>query len=389
MGGGPAGLVAANVLAHHGIEHRVFESGTMHPNRGPIDGIGGAGLYSDGKFSFYPSGTRLWSLKPASSVQKSYQFVSDLLARHGARGVPPWSDDWTRHDPTTASDANFKHYPSIYVGLHARIALIEALTTKIDHHLSSRVVSVRQSEPKVSVEYEREGMLFRRDFTHLILASGRLWEADLAHNFPLRFRRFEAGIRIEQPADKFLFRNHVGLDPKYIWRLDTPEREYRTFCVCRNGKLVLADTPIGGLFSGRADGEESDYSNVGLMVRYVHATDTPEWDAPKPFSFPLTQLRTDPTLLYDVLGSTLGRHVLEAIALLERELNTVLESAKIVGPCLEGVGMYPALNPGTLAIEGSNRVLVAGDASGIFRGLIPAMMSGYIAANHIIAGSRT
>ena len=63
IGGGPSGLCASHLLKRYNINHTLFEAGNCVENRSKeesydlVHGIGGAGLYSDGKFSFYPSAT--------------------------------------------------------------------------------------------------------------------------------------------------------------------------------------------------------------------------------------------------------------------------------------------------------------------------------------------
>jgi hypothetical protein len=36
-------------------------------------GVGGCGLYSDGKFSFFPSATQLWQLRTRAALAASYE----------------------------------------------------------------------------------------------------------------------------------------------------------------------------------------------------------------------------------------------------------------------------------------------------------------------------
>jgi len=54
-----------------------------------------------------------------------------------------------------------------------------------------------------------------------------------------------------------------------------------------------------------------------------------------------------------------------------------LDGATLVGPAIEGVGMYPLVSK-DLGVS-LPRVWVAGDAAGAFRGLTAAMISGYSA----------
>lgn len=49
VGAGPAGLLASQALKSQGVDHFLLEAGAIHPRLDPIQGVGGAGLYSDGK----------------------------------------------------------------------------------------------------------------------------------------------------------------------------------------------------------------------------------------------------------------------------------------------------------------------------------------------------
>lgn len=65
IGMGPAGLAAAAKLEDSGLCFAILDSGKTAAKRDRYDatdatsGDGGAGLFSDGKFSFFPSATEL------------------------------------------------------------------------------------------------------------------------------------------------------------------------------------------------------------------------------------------------------------------------------------------------------------------------------------------
>lgn len=48
VGAGPAGLMCASTLSRAQISTVILESGGIHPDREAVEGLGGAGLYSDG-----------------------------------------------------------------------------------------------------------------------------------------------------------------------------------------------------------------------------------------------------------------------------------------------------------------------------------------------------
>jgi len=56
----------------------IVEHGKPHDQRDHVDsaesliGCGGAGLFSDGKFSFWPAGTRVWDLEESGLKKKLF-----------------------------------------------------------------------------------------------------------------------------------------------------------------------------------------------------------------------------------------------------------------------------------------------------------------------------
>lgn len=56
---------------------------------------------------------------------------------------------------------------------------------------------------------------------------------------------------------------------------------------------------------------------------------------------------------------------------------------RLIGPTLEGIGWYPTVD-GDLKLSDAP-LWVAGDACGLFRGIVSAFISGHYAANAVLA----
>lgn len=379
VGAGPAGLLASQALKSQGVDHFLLEAGAIHPRLDPIQGVGGAGLYSDGKFSFYPAGTKAWALEPREMLAESYDFISTLLRDSGISDPPIWSDSW-KSSPLDSFEADVqKTYPSFYLSLDERIVLIEKLARMAPIMTASRLSSLRFRANLIDLEFTVKDAPQSETVDGLVLATGRLWEANLHHDLPTTFNRLEAGVRVQQPSDIFALKDTSAIDPKFIWRRQDPLREYRTFCVCREGEIVHAETPVGTLCSGRKGETATGKSNFGLMVRYLDQRTAPNLTLPLPFEIALSQVRKDPTSLALLVGSPLSEHLLESASLLEDWIGLTLAEAVLAGPCLEGVGVYPTTYPKTLRAPIEAPVCIAGDAAGVFRGLVPALLSGHYA----------
>ena len=126
VGAGPAGLAAACALraSRPLLRVAVFDRGGRRSPRDAtptrlVQGVGGAGLWSDGKFSWAPSATRLWELP---DVERAYDAV---VAR--VRAVAP-AGATARTRATTASYARSTSGSS-----HSRVALGAQENLPSDH----------------------------------------------------------------------------------------------------------------------------------------------------------------------------------------------------------------------------------------------------------------
>ena len=86
IGAGPAGLAAASCCLNEGINFVIIEQGDLLQDReagNPIDvnsGVGGAGLFSDGKLSYYPSGKSLWDLPDEDRLRTAYKWFHNIIS---------------------------------------------------------------------------------------------------------------------------------------------------------------------------------------------------------------------------------------------------------------------------------------------------------------------
>jgi len=407
VGGGPAGLAAATACKSAGVRTLLLERGNASDNRdrySPLEigsGIGGAGLFSDGKFSFYPSATNLWKLQPSRSLEIAYAWLSALLASHDLN-VPNLPIGYSVVDQANSQTGfHQKRYASFYMPLNARRALIQTLHDSLAQAVvtDAQVVSFRTEGPDVLLTL-REGSRAIRTQGNAelrakasVMATGRLGPLLLTRCLSsqlVTFRRIEVGVRLEQDADLFFLRDNPSLDPKLI--LNDPGRHvgWRTFCCCREGEIVpVIDDGIISL-SGRADVEATGRSNVGFLVRIQEAYMGDKWDLLlarlRAHKHPLS-VRLDAAESFDFLiemfGLNLAQDILIGITQLRQSLEGAgLSGATLHGPCLEGVGYYPAVDSG-LRLAGLP-IWVAGDTTGIFRGLTAALVSGYFVGLQVI-----
>lgn len=181
VGAGPAGLGAMVALQAAGIDALIVEAG---PDLGERDsdvpehyaeGIGGAGLFSDGKFSFHPSATALWRCEPRSELRHAYNCIAGLLAEHGMTPPPFPSVDPQRAEE---EEGHFhaKRYPSAYLSLEARYRLNHGLAEAVEGRrvrgTATRIDYDGKSSPQITVRtLDRSSTVRARS---VIYAGGRL-----------------------------------------------------------------------------------------------------------------------------------------------------------------------------------------------------------------------
>lgn len=285
---------------------------------------------------------------------------------------------------STGEEAGFKSYPSFYLPLEVRERIITELAALIGPPLqaSSRVIAIREAADGFILYLDSRTGLRAVSARTIIFAGGRFGPIELtrmAPHLPMIFRRFEVGVRLEQPVQSFLFSQHPSLDVKQITEGRTEGEEWRTFCTCRDGEVIEARWDALRVYSGRADGAKTGVSNIGLNLRLTSFPVQPDLYSElhdvltgntEPFRCVAEEFLHDGSVFY---GPQLDRRFREHLrAMLSPEL---IGSAVVHGPCVEGVGFYPDVT-NSLKVN-SHDIWVAGDSSGLFRGLTAAMVSGY------------
>jgi uncharacterized FAD-dependent dehydrogenase len=393
FGAGPAGLAAALAATNEGRRVVLIELGkevTKRERDNPSDlvtGVGGAGLYSDGKFSFYPAASQLWRLRDRKALWTAYTWLADLLA--GSTEIPSYPDNDSDQAIVPYSELREKIYLSKYIGFTERLHLVEQLSKSVGSALitGSIVTRLDRQGNEFSISYEHDGQPQTIRARAVILACGRFGGLELnriAPWIPAVFRRYEVGVRLESTSDTFFLQHHSSLDPKYIVT-GTDGTEWRTFCVCRNGENVRTDFLGLTTYSGRSDARVTKSSNVGLNVRI---TEEPEPGTRlqkeidyllaghlAPFELELQEFMRCEAHAYGRCIDELLRKSISAL------LPDMSQGAGITGPCIEGVGYYPDID-GNLKIR-DLPMWVAGDETGVFRGLTAAFISGHYAARQV------
>ena len=419
IGGGPAGLAAAQALHHAGVEFRLFEEGAPlaereHDRAEQLGiGIGGAGLFSDGKFSFYPSGTHLYRLGDGAALRDSYRIIAAQLDAVGI-DAPAFPD--VAEETAVSGGFQAKDYSSSYGTLEQRIRLTDALSAGCEASLYSfcTVTDLRRTGQGYRIGYRkgRHGPPVAEEFDAVVLASGRFGGIGLGplsdDAFPVEELRYEVGVRIEHPNRLGFLRHSKKPDVKFI--LNQAETEVRTFCTCRDGEVWMIPYDGVSALSGRSDGPPSGYSNFGLLPRFtggqravggeiwshyieacrnagsalwqplpeflgVAAGQTEALAPDRPWNPREDFVRGDiAAALHTVLAETLKRSLR---AIVERFPDMLSPETICLFPAIEGAGRFPPTDADLKMPD--EMIWCCGDVVGRFRGLIPALVSGHYA----------
>lgn len=415
IGAGPAGLCFAGsqrstliVDMGKSIENR------SHDNAYDIPcGAGGAGLYSDGKFSYFPAGTNVWRL-PYHLIEKAYLDLIDDMPSD----LPPLpTTDEIRDYFFKLSDYwKLKKYPTEYLNLDQRKTLIHKLVNKVIMQqkndqgaiwMQHQVTSIIPIEDDSSNNYrliihDLQSDKIRNVLCEtLIMAGGRFFPLQmpkLLKNMPMIFRRYEFGFRIESSAKNAAMMGDAEfrdvLDPKFRYLHEFGKIEFRTFCWCRQGEAICSE--IAGItsYSGRSDCAVTNKSNFGFLVRITdptainHTEDFQKIANTQPFDLNLIEVLKDKDnhLLSSKYGNYIGELLQIALeSITEKFPDLCSAETHLLGPSIEGVGWYPNIDHNLQVVDPltneKKEIFCLGDNSGTFRGIIPCMISGYYLAH--------
>lgn len=397
IGAGPAGLLAARHLKYRGRKFMIIERGRHLPGRTKnnekdvVCGVGGAGLFSDGKVSYFPSATSLWLLNSESRLRKSFAIFEELLRRFGVPSLkwdPAWRNCFT---PNQYQSEHFqKRYRSDYIDFNTRSKLIENLYEEVGAENFTLQCNV------VKIQKEPNGYLLLTDNvnsselqTHTVIyCGGRVGSLDFSRLLEFHqstFIKYEVGVRIECLSSLFDLYKNDQTDCKIIKHVNGEVGlQVRTFCCCRDGEVIRSNVHDIISFNGSAEDEKTGKSNIGINVRVTDENVYPNITEEikriinghvEPFECTVSDLLE----AYNervFLGSATDKII---VSFMKEILPIACSSdATIYGPVIDGFGYYPRVDNNLQYVD--EKIWLAGDSVGRFRGLTAAMISGgYVA----------
>jgi len=393
IGGGVSGLAAGYYLTRKKHRVLVVERGKHIYARHREDafdvanGEGGAGLYSDGKVSFFPSASQLWRLN-AYEVKNGYNYLREFLHESGV-SIDEFSDHWLEEQEQSGIR---KKYTSQTLNIEQRLNIIFRMCQTIGNEnilVESEVMNIVKDAGSYHLTVRQKGKDIQLHATTLIIAGGKhCYNQLLPHMIGLSIQQsrdiVEVGIRVECHNEDFDYYEDEQADVKLIDEQDG-KMAVRTFCCCRDG-IVIESLSYGMLSLNGASVEagRKGYSNIGILVRQdgnlkkgeakrmlkaAQQVDTSQQMAMSEY------MNGKKSLLGDKVDAAirdfLGNHFIRMSQ----------SDAVIYHPSVEKAGSYPTLTD-MLQMKSEN-VWVTGDATGMFRGILSSFVSGFMAASNI------
>lgn len=378
IGAGPAGLFNGCVFEEHGIDYKIIEQGKKFDERDKqIEedvsyGFGGAGLFSDGKLSYPPSASKLWTKLNPKYLKKSYEYVKKVLKKSGIE-IKEWNPSWIQK----VEFNHEKEYESQYLSEEERFNLLKYIETIINDRIiyGERVLKILRANDTYIVKCKNTELSCRS----IIIATGKKSSLELFAD-DIKFDSdfcAEMGVRLETKIDNFIPYKKSQIDYKNIKKIDeTTER--RTFCCCKNGKVMRSVYGDKITYNGESTKEDSSYSNIGVVIR---STDKNSQYV-KEMELCLNKY-VDKEISVSEYGKTknvFGEKMDSALKELIICLIDDVNDGKIYGPEIERYGYYPNLDSNLCARD---QIYFIGDSTGAFRGIMAAMISATYVGMHI------
>lgn len=393
IGGGVSGLAAGYYLTQKKHCVLIVERGKHIYERHREDafdvanGEGGAGLYSDGKVSFFPSASQLW-LQNCYEVKDGYNYLRRFLGEIGV-SIDEFSDYWLKEQEKSGIR---KKYTSQTLNIEQRLNLIFKMCQTIGKEnilVESEVKSIVKDASSYHLSVSQKGKDIQLHATTLIIAGGKHCYSQLQPYMiglsPQQNREMvEVGIRVECRNEDFDYYDDDQTDVKLIDD-ENGHIPVRTFCCCRDG-IVIESLSYGilSLNGASVEAERRGYSNIGILVRFPSNT---KKKAIKKTMKAIQQVGTSQQMLMadymkgkeSLLGDEADASIRNFLTMHFPKMSR--SDAVIYHPSIEKAGNFPVLSD-TLQLKSEN-IWVSGDATGIFRGILSSFVSGFMVASCI------
>ena len=297
IGGGPGGIYCAWELLHKrpALKIALFEAGhPLEKRRCPIDGVkvkscvkcptcaimngfGGAGAFSDGKYNLTNEfGGTLYEYIGKQKAMELMHYVDDINVACGGAGTKLYStadsgfkrlclqnnlhllDASVRH---LGTDINYKVLENLYAQLKEHI----------DFHFLTPVKALRVTADGAYEAETDKGTFCGSKCIISVGRSGSKWMESVceALDIPTKSNRVDIGVRVELPAEVFAPITDELYESKIVYKTEKYQDKVRTFCMNPRGAVVNENT--NGIVTVNGHSYEdpklhTDNTNFALLV---------------------------------------------------------------------------------------------------------------------------
>lgn len=299
VGGGPAGLFAAYHLTKYSkLKVLLIEKGKNPlerkcPNHNLqkciqcdpcniLSGVGGAGLYSDGKLNFIPrlGKTDLTQFMSMNSAQELINETEKIFTKFKMDGkVFPTNMDEAKQIRKEAK--RFGIDLLLIKQKHLGSDNLPRYIADMAKYIKSKGLEIKTCENVVDI-MEKNGHIKgvitdkgKYNAARVILAPGRIganWMASIAqkHNINLRQRGIEVGIRVEVHNDIMEDLCNIIYDPTFFIQTSTYDDQTRTFCTNQGGFISLENYKDFVCVNGHAySNKKSSNTNFAFLSKVI------------------------------------------------------------------------------------------------------------------------
>ena len=296
IGAGPGGIFSAYELTRgdNDLKIAVFEEGNELAKRHcPIDGkkvkscihcptcdimngFGGAGAFSDGKYNITNDfGGTLYEYIGKEEAIRLMHYVDEINCKYGGAETKMYSTAGTEFKRTCMQnglqllDASVRHLGTDinYVVLEH---LYDELKDKADFYFRTPVVSVEKTAEGYRVHTKDAAY----DAAQCIISVGRSgskWMETVCEDLdiPTKSNRVDLGVRVEIPAAIFEHITDELYESKIVYRTKKFEDYVRTFCMNPRGIVVNENTNGIVTVNGHSfedEDKKTDNTNFALLV---------------------------------------------------------------------------------------------------------------------------
>ena len=299
VGGGPAGLFAA----YHLVEHSRLSVLMIEKGKAPLkrkcpnhnlqkciqcepcnilSGIGGAGLYSDGKLNFIPrlGKTDLTQFMSRNAAQNLIDETEDIFTRFKMDGAV---------FPTNMEDARQIRKQAKRFGIdlllikqkHLGSDNLPTYIADMAEYIKDKGLEIKTKEEVIDIVETKghiRGVVTEKttyNARNVILAPGRIganWVASVAqrHGIELSQRGIEVGVRVEVHNDIMDDLCNIIYDPTFFIQTPTYDDQTRTFCTNQGGFISLENYKNFVCVNGHAySDKKSANTNFAFLSKVV------------------------------------------------------------------------------------------------------------------------